>query len=177
MRITLTNTTLDIRPGVKLTIEADGTIIIEAATETPEAPKPTPARSSNGATNGHDEEAAALLEDVEPGPLTFASHELEVLENTILEKLLAQPDPYAWRSFAEIFRMVAPHAPTRILGKQTKIYARTQDAVKRLRRSQEIDTRAARGDGGQGKGARARFRLHRDEAQGSIAYVDQHVVQ
>jgi hypothetical protein len=143
MKITIEQATIEVRPGVRLTVQADGTLLFEAEalpqSQNPlvEAMQPAaPASAAKAKANG-------VKRPRNPAP------DIAFRGDQILSTMMKTPD--AWMSFHEITQRTFPDVAMRVENKPTPDYEKAQLAIKHLVRAGELHARPM------GEGNRSRF--------------------
>jgi hypothetical protein len=160
MKITIDGITIHLESGLRLMVQPDGVVRVQATAKpaaAASAGKPDPRPAS-----WWDDTAPNGMATRPPGRTRTNTADQEVRQNHILKTLLDQPDPYAWLDFRQLLHLAYPTLHHRNGGRATIEYSRVQWSVRYLVESHELDMR--RDGTGRGRGARMRYRLHKPDA-------------
>jgi hypothetical protein len=152
MLVTLEKVTLDVKTGVKLVVRTDGVVEV--------APDAGPVRArGNGAAEPAKEEAPA--EEAPTWSKKSVAEAADETEARVQDIMMKLPDPYRWRTYAEIMEAVNPGIPHRKGEYPSHEYNMLNLALRRLRSSHVVDVRKIeRTDGLIGR--RNLYRLHKE---------------
>jgi hypothetical protein len=151
MKITIDGITIHLEPGLRLVVQPDGVVRVQATSK----PDPRPA-------SWWDDTAPNGMATRPPFRTRIITPDQEGRQNHILKTLLDQPDPYAWLNFQQLLDLAYPTLRHRGGGRPTAEYSRVQWSVRYLVKSRELDMR--RDGPGRGLAARMCYRLHKPDA-------------
>jgi hypothetical protein len=136
--------TLDIRPGVRLSIEADGSVLLEPEAPPGEPEPPTVAKPKVLRSRPITRRASGAI---------FTG----TIENDLLVKLAQESD--RWVGFGDVVKLLYPEVPLRANGKPTQDYENLRIALRRLLKLGEVEQRSTGAGNASGRGLKAQYRI------------------